>query len=884
MSRDGQERQGYDELFFPVKMVNAFPVTDALYEELLQQKNASAQPGKKDWKARFVSQNGQLYFPVKIRLGPKVSRKDRQLWDYQWCRYIKHANVRAFLENIHRAESLQFYTLGSPYNLWKSLITSKHIIGIRLADVGLYLSGSEVHQGIQKAVRIHDTVSPILPHGGHRYFEMDCAWISWYDDLGRRKMLTMIDVFTKKAWAWGLDDMTAYSMVQKATPVIENEIRILKKLREGGEDVSTLVIHTDNGKEFMEIFENGMVGLGDEEIRVEVRHGLHHHPWVQGCVERFNKTIKTLLHIHGMLHQDVGDWGAYLQKAVDNYNNAVHSAISMTPEQLHSMTMDSRSVGSLIYDARSAINSKKLAKAWAGKTLKVGDIVRVAKNPLPSKYSKDVVDWESGYWVIDKVSVSLASGRENISPHGPIYTLRSLNMDRETGKLERGNGMVVKWANQVKRVQFYGGQKTIEVGVSVRGERYTSFLQDDDGQFNLRRARGLELGNGDREFVLDNPPEELSGDPRGEEIVIENSEAEEHVIEEAGPAPAAPASEEPNDAPIDTDMFGNIVLRDNIEDYAVIGSPVAPRVRSPLTPPSYSADLRQEILDKVKRKRKPEMGEINELYRRCTPEEGVTISIDPAYIAAAQPGRMLFTGQVQQLLVYNLLYKQVPDPKYTPMTCIVEHTDFRDFVMRVVNGVTQHPNHAYPLKFSVIVHTDSRGAEKGTVKDHFFIARVRKEPGAGALRVDFFDSIDDPDRITAKVMEEVMHHFHPDPSMFTISYSTERNYHHLDHQRNNHDEFISSCGIFAVRYSLDLMYFEEPRTGADAPTPDWVGAQRDLVLRISEIVGSAFEHKEDTDYIIMYTDNGEDPYYQLRMRYLVGTCGARKKKFMDLVH
>ncbi len=127
---------------------------------------------------------------------------------------------------------------------------------------------------------------------------------------GYKYLLTVIDVFSKFAWAIPLKVKTGKQMIELFQNIFKD--RKPKKL------------WTDAGKEFInKDFKNF---LSDNEIEL-------YQTYNEGkavVIERFNRTLKEKMW-KKFTETDNNKYLEILPKLVSNYNNIIHSTIKMTP-------------------------------------------------------------------------------------------------------------------------------------------------------------------------------------------------------------------------------------------------------------------------------------------------------------------------------------------------------------------------------------------------------------------------------------------------------------------------------------------------------------------------------------------------------------------------
>ena len=142
---------------------------------------------------------------------------------------------------------------------------------------------------------------------------------------GYRWILTVIDCFSKYAWAFPLK-----------TKESDNVCILLCELflNEG----VPAILQSDNGGEFVStIIRNLMPKLG-----IKLINGSPYTPTSQGQVERFNRTIKSLLQKEIQIEISknnfivVEDWANnLLPRIIDTYRHTIHRSLSRTPWELY---------------------------------------------------------------------------------------------------------------------------------------------------------------------------------------------------------------------------------------------------------------------------------------------------------------------------------------------------------------------------------------------------------------------------------------------------------------------------------------------------------------------------------------------------------------------
>jgi transposase InsO family protein len=165
------------------------------------------------------------------------------------------------------------------------------------------------------------------------------------ENNGYQYILTVIDVFTRFAWALPLKT--------KSGEDVTEAFRLIFK------DVSPIYLQTDKGKEFYNsTFDKFLKSKKCKLFSV-------YSPHKAALVERFNRTLKTRMYRY-FTHNNTQNWIKVLPDLINSYNNRKHSSIKMSP-----------------WEAR-----KNWWKVWSGKRkivkarrpkLSVGNLVRISK-------------------------------------------------------------------------------------------------------------------------------------------------------------------------------------------------------------------------------------------------------------------------------------------------------------------------------------------------------------------------------------------------------------------------------------------------------------------------------------------------------------------------
>ena len=164
---------------------------------------------------------------------------------------------------------------------------------------------------------------------------------------GTAFLLTVIDVFSKRAWCVPLKNKSAVSLVAAFAPLLG--------------DKAPITLQTDKGTEF----------LNRALQKLLKDYGVHHfathnEETKASIVERFNRTLKTRMWRYFTLKQSVR-YVDVLQDFVRSYNNTFHRTIGMAPSEVNATNQED--VWQRLYGHESVGIPK----------YRVGDCVRISK-------------------------------------------------------------------------------------------------------------------------------------------------------------------------------------------------------------------------------------------------------------------------------------------------------------------------------------------------------------------------------------------------------------------------------------------------------------------------------------------------------------------------
>ena len=213
---------------------------------------------------------------------------------------------------------------------------------------------------LHKPVRKRFPTAPTLVFGPNEQWQMDLVDMQklskW--NKGYKYLLTVIDVFSKVAWAEPLKSKSTKDML----PALE---RVKKHF-----GTSPQRVQTDQGTEF---------------LAKPVQAWFKKHKWLHfvthsdpkaSVIERWHRTLKQRMFRYFTAHNTLR-WTDALPYLIHNYNNSFHRSIGMAPLSVNADNEEK--VWNRLYAAKLRPRRKK------NPTLRVGDKVRLQKKHRPFK-------------------------------------------------------------------------------------------------------------------------------------------------------------------------------------------------------------------------------------------------------------------------------------------------------------------------------------------------------------------------------------------------------------------------------------------------------------------------------------------------------------------
>lgn len=257
----------------------------------------------------------------------------------------------------------------------------------------------------QEAYTLHRPIRKRFPRNRYYVDNIDVVWQADLNDMrslqaendGYNYLLTIIDVFSKHAWALPLKTKTGPEVTKAFQDIFQQSKR------------KPLKIQTDLGGEFVnKVFKTFL-----EKHNITLYH--IYNPDTKACiVERFNRTLKARMWRY-FTHEASHRYLEVLPDLLHAYNHSKHRSIGMSPSEVNDTNV--LTVWHSLYGnkSRNPVNSLKMK-------FKIGDKVRI---------SKEKMAFEKGYEENWSTEVFIITQCKNRKPF--VYVLEDLAGEPITG-------------------------------------------------------------------------------------------------------------------------------------------------------------------------------------------------------------------------------------------------------------------------------------------------------------------------------------------------------------------------------------------------------------------------------------------------------------------
>lgn len=217
---------------------------------------------------------------------------------------------------------------------------------------------------LHKPVRHKFKRRKVITNGLNDVFGADLVDMGELKDGEYRYILTVIDVFSKYAWAIPLKD-------KRGNTILEALKRIFMKRK-------PLKLWVDQGGEFYN--KNVLKYLDDMKIHIYSTYGESHN----AVIERFNRTLKTEMWRRFTEKQNY-NWVKMLPDLLKWYNNKEHSTIKMTPTEASKEENTSE-----IFEREKEKKTKAKAKYNIGDKVRISKMKTTFEKGYTAKWTKEI--------------------------------------------------------------------------------------------------------------------------------------------------------------------------------------------------------------------------------------------------------------------------------------------------------------------------------------------------------------------------------------------------------------------------------------------------------------------------------------------------------------
>ena len=277
----------------------------------------------------------------------------------------RHEADEKMLEELNNLTDLNFSEKVARAVI-KPIIKTKHKLGL-----GIKKNNSQEAKELHKPIIRKFKRRKVIVHKIDEIWSADLVDMRHFSKQNKqfKYLLTVIDIFSKFAWAIPLKTKTGKELIQSFQ-------KLIKKRKPNK-------LWTDAGKEFVN--KEFKKFLTDNEIEL-------YQTFNEGkavVIERFNRTLKEKMWRY-FTETKCNKYLDFLPKLVSNYNNTIHSTIKMTPTE-----------GSQQENAHKIKYTPAIAKD--NPKFKIGDRVRIYK--YKKLFSKGYeTNWTKEIFVISKIN------------------------------------------------------------------------------------------------------------------------------------------------------------------------------------------------------------------------------------------------------------------------------------------------------------------------------------------------------------------------------------------------------------------------------------------------------------------------------------------------
>lgn len=318
------------------------------------------------------------------------------------------------------------------------------------------------------------TVRPIVTSRPYQRVQIDLTDLNLHKGVNRvRYLFTCVDLFSKFAWVLAIPNKKGPTVAKALNTVLDQ----MKKQPEG--------IQTDNGPEFAGEFDDICQVNGIHHIRSQA-----YSAQSQGAIERFNKTIKTMIN-RFLIDNGTTYYVKALPDIVRSYNESVHSTTGKPPIDLNNANLGKEQKLQNTMKIADRANKMIGNDSRQFPPIHVGDYVRISELTKTSERKKTfrkstAKNWSNTIYEVVKIKEKPQRGHISVFVnYQKEYIVKSIR----TGQLYSGQ----LWRDQLLKVDG-------EIGVSdgedtEESESESSSSEDEDEDVEIPPPPALKRQN-----------------------------------------------------------------------------------------------------------------------------------------------------------------------------------------------------------------------------------------------------------------------------------------------------------------------------------------------------------------------------------------------------
>lgn len=355
----------------------------------------------------------EINYLVRNGLSPKLAEK------YQIINnnLVAKGDQRIYAPIDEQTEIIQRFledpkTTGGRDRLFENI--RKQYSNISRNDVAEHLRNDPVHQ-IHLPLKKQMRIKPVMTNDKAKIAQIDLIDVSNYAGHNHqtRYILTYIDIFSKFCAVRPLTNKKQENVTNALMDII-NGLEAHNRPK---------TVQADNGSEFQSLMERTLA-----VIDIKLIHSSPYAPQSQGIIERFNRTLKSIL-FEFMTRMNTKRYIDILQDVIENLNNVTHSSTKHKPAALMNEEKLSEEkkeqIKENIAQSRKAVGEEEMFNK--------GDYVRVAlitnKEIRKQKFRKKILaNWSTEVYQVHSRSEPAYAGV------AAQYQLKNLQTNRVAKK------------------------------------------------------------------------------------------------------------------------------------------------------------------------------------------------------------------------------------------------------------------------------------------------------------------------------------------------------------------------------------------------------------------------------------------------------------------